>query len=664
MKSTLNGGSLGRPPRYSSVTARCGDAPSSCLAGVPNLSPRHLLPFMRWLPEPQASCRFRLSKISRPEFAEQTSSTRPCVPRAVSLPNGRRAHRHQRLRFSHKRPQSSMEGSASSFHKLIEPIAAMCLSCRSLKPWQIEVSLPKTYVDRLVFVDALIAGQHALRNIRKHESTGRAAFGSFWHSEKSDWNQLRIILEWVFRQTEAGLSTSFRKLFADIKDQVLITKLVEQLGERLAAAKAAIQKVLLELSIDCRPAFSIQEFEQIPLNDFNERFAEWLNAMEQLPGWTNYFYRARHGRENGLTSLIDVRESTGISANEAVECYDRIYFSQLFRDIVRSKPELAHFDGEVHDQHVTNFRQLDKERLTLAKYRTLIAHFEGMPAKNAGIGAAGIVKGEIERKRGHRTVRRLLKDAGSVVQAIKPVFMMSPLSIAQFLAPGAVEFDLLVIDEASQVQPVDALGAIARCKQIVVVGDSKQLPPTKFFTRLTSDIESAEEDEDNEPQIALPQDIESVLGLCRARGIPEKMLRWHYRSRHHSLIAVSNHEFYEDKLFIVPSPQSKNQELGLKFNLIPDGVFDAGASATNRVEAKAVCRGIINHARNHPDLSLGVAAFSIRQRQAILDELELLRRENSELESFFAAHPTKPFFVKNLENVQGDERDVIMVQRV
>ena len=139
------------------------------------------------------------------------------------------------------------------------------------------------------------------------------------------------------------------------------------------------------------------------------------------------------------------------------------------------------------------------------------------------------------------------------------------------------------------------------------------------------------------------------------------MLRWHYRSRHHSLIAVSNHEFYEDKLFIVPSPYSKTPELGLKFNLVSDGVFDSGASGTNRVEAKAVCRGIMSHARNHPDLSLGVAAFSVRQRQAILDELELLRRESPEAESFFAAHPTEPFFVKNLENVQGDERDVIII---
>ena len=223
-----------------------------------------------------------------------------------------------------------------------------------------------------------------------------------------------------------------------------------------------------------------------------------------------------------------------------------------------------------------------------------------------------------------------------------------------------VEFDLLVVDEASQVQPVDALGAIVRCKQIVVVGDSKQLPPTRFFARLTTES-AGDEDTETETQAAEAKDIESILGLCCARGLPQTMLRWHYRSRHHSLIAVSNHEFYEDRLFIIPSPYSAAAGLGLKFNHVPDGVFDSGGSGTNRVEAKAVCRAVIEHARRTPQLSLGVAAFSVRQQQAILDELELLRRENPETEPFFNDHPAEPFFVKNLENVQGDERDVIYI---
>jgi very-short-patch-repair endonuclease len=143
--------------------------------------------------------------------------------------------------------------------------------------------------------------------------------------------------------------------------------------------------------------------------------------------------------------------------------------------------------------------------------------------------------------------------------------------------------------------------------------------------------------------------------------LPQTMLRWHYRSRHHSLIAVSNREFYENKLFIVPSPHLVVAGLGLAFRFVEGGTYDRGQSGTNRVEARLVCRAILDHARKQPGQSLGVAAFSMRQKQAIEDELELLRREQPDLESFFHAHPHEPFFVKNLENVQGDEREVIFI---
>jgi very-short-patch-repair endonuclease/tRNA(Ile)-lysidine synthase TilS/MesJ len=521
--------------------------------------------------------------------------------------------------------------------------------------------LSKEYSERLTFIDALISGQQALKKIQENDPTAREAFGTTWRKEKTDWDQLEIILKWVSRQNEAGLGASFRQMFAAVNDQANVIRLVEELSSRISASREEIQNLFAELSLDCSIAFSVDGFESIPIESLIERCRLWIEKPEELSRWNNYFVRARQARAQGLASLIELLESGKTTPAAAVDCFDRIYFSQLLRSIVRKKPELAQFDGALHEKHVSEFKQLDIERLALAKYRTLVAHYERLPQFNAGVGAAGIVKSEMERKRGHRTVRRLLKDAGSVVQAIKPVFMMSPLSVAQFLEPGAVEFDLLVIDEASQVQPVDALGAIARCKQIVVVGDSKQLPPTRFFSRITSNGESEEDEEAEQPQVAQAQDIESILGLCRARGLPEKMLRWHYRSRHHSLIAVSNHEFYDDKLFIVPSPYSAAAGLGLKFNHVPDGVFDSGASGTNRIEAKVVCRAIIEHGRKHPEQTLGVAAFSVRQQQAIIDELELLRRENPDTERFFSDHSTEPFFVKNLENVQGDERDVIFI---
>jgi very-short-patch-repair endonuclease len=187
------------------------------------------------------------------------------------------------------------------------------------------------------------------------------------------------------------------------------------------------------------------------------------------------------------------------------------------------------------------------------------------------------------------------------------------------------------------------------------VGDDKQLPPTRFFDVLEGDSEPDEGADDFNVG-----DLDSVLALCKSQQMTERMLRWHYRSRHQSLIAVSNHEFYDDKLFIFPSPLRDSGQ-GLKFHLVKDGRFDRGASATNRVEARVVAEAVMQHARMQPHVSLGVGAFSVSQRDAILDELELLRRESKDTEEFFAGGGPEPFFVKNLENIQGDERESIFI---
>jgi len=231
--------------------------------------------------------------------------------------------------------------------------------------------------------------------------------------------------------------------------------------------------------------------------------------------------------------------------------------------------------------------------------------------------------------------------------------MMSPLSIATFLPPGRVEFDLVIFDEASQVKPVDAFGAILRGKQLVVVGDTRQLPPTTFF-------DSAIDADDDESEL-VTSDLESILGLCYLQGMPSRMLRWHYRSRHESLITVSNHEFYEDKLVIFPSPDLGKAEVGLVFHHLPDTVYGRAKSRANLKEASRVAEAVMQHARTKPDQSLGVAAFSSSQMRAILDQLEILRRQDLSCEGFFRSHPNEPFFVKNLENVQGDERDAIFI---
>ena len=256
-------------------------------------------------------------------------------------------------------------------------------------------------------------------------------------------------------------------------------------------------------------------------------------------------------------------------------------------------------------------------------------------------------------------MRQLVARAGLALRAIKPVFLMSPLSVSAFLPPGSLAFDLVVFDEASQVRPVDALGALLRARQAVVVGDGRQLPPSSFFDRLT-----AGDDADDEDATA---EVESVLGLFVAQGAPERMLRWHYRSRHESLIAVSNREFYDGRLVVFPSPDAARAESGLALRHLPGAAYDRGKSRTNPGEADAVAKAVMAFARKQEAAppgsrkTLGVATFSAAQRHAVMVRLDRLRRADPSCEGFFDPGTTEPFFVKNLENVQGDERDVVFI---
>ena len=253
--------------------------------------------------------------------------------------------------------------------------------------------------------------------------------------------------------------------------------------------------------------------------------------------------------------------------------------------------------------------------------------------------------------------------SGNAIQAIKPVFMMSPLSIANYLPPGSLDFDLVILDEASQLKPVDAHGAIARGKQVVVVGDSKQMPPTSFFDSLIVSGRCRR----RRGRGSYVADIESVLRTVLRAGARQRMLRWHYRSRHESLITPSNHLFYDDQLVVFPSPARDRDQLGLVYRRLKTAYYDRGRTRTNPVEAKTVAEAVMAHAQiqlrrpmENRD-TLGVVAFSMSQMDAILDQVEILRSNDPTCEEFFAYPAHEPFFVKNLENVQGDERDVIFI---
>ncbi|MFB5743624.1 DUF3320 domain-containing protein [Cedecea sp. S5-13] len=513
---------------------------------------------------------------------------------------------------------------------------------------RVMVTPPVNIDERSQLIIRLIELQNRIAEIRAEHSLGSNAFDEHWKSLSSDWDYLAQAYVWLEDNSALRFVAAKQANRKETAEYAQATHLVSR------KLRTELEAVAVDLRGTVEHLYGSVS-ETLNISAVREKLRTWISNSEQLSKWVAYQHRITQARAYGLSEVVENLASGSLALDSAIPVVERTYFESLLKIMASEEPDLVRFDGELHSRQVRGFAELDLKRIKAASLEVARAHHRQIPARTGGVGPVGILRSEMVKKRGHLPIRQLMLKAGVAIQALKPVMMMSPLSVAQFLIPGKQKFDLLVMDEASQIQPVDAIGAIARCKQVVVVGDERQLPPTRFFAKMT---ESAENEDDDLSQVS---DIESVLGLFVARGLPQRMLRWHYRSRHQSLIAVSNNQFYENKLFIVPSPYTQEAGMGLQFHHIPDGVFESGGKGTNTIEAKAVAKAIMEHARRYPEQSLGVATFSVSQRKAIQDELELLRRLNPDLETFFNAHPSEPFFVKNLENVQGDERDVIMI---
>ena len=406
----------------------------------------------------------------------------------------------------------------------------------------------------------------------------------------------------------------------------------------------------------------VREFdgEPLPLERLRHQLGEWHQALDSLDEWVRFTSAREACQATGAAPLGALLEKGELADEDATIAFETRFADQLLRVAFKAYPGLAGFDPRRHGERVRRFQELDR-RLIAANRQRLAARLHAERPRLNGLASSGsemgVLRGELNKKRNHLPVRALLTRTGRLIQQLKPCFMMSPLSVANFLDPGAMEFDVVIFDEASQVKPEDALGALFRGKQAIVMGDTRQLPPTSFFDNLVDDAPEAEEDDDGMASIT---EVESILHQCR-RGFLEKMLRWHYRSRHESLIAVPNREFYGNRLLIYPSSDGDREGLGLRLRYLPESVYDRGKGSVNRIEARAVAEAVLEHFRKTPDRSLGVGTFSVKQRDAILDELEAIRHSNAELDRALTVEGHERFFVKNLETIQGDERDVILI---
>ncbi len=519
-------------------------------------------------------------------------------------------------------------------------------------------------VERLIAIARAIETEQGLRNAITSSISATSSFlGTKARGLESDWGQIESIRAWCV------------DLFEGVKDGTIDVSDVEQLhsdfnvnevsvaAEKLKRCVAEHRERIAKLQETLRYDHASRQNEKQTVRNLVHEdvhvqvglMDRWAANFDEIDAYVGYNAAANEMEERGLNAIASLAGKREIRSGLLVDALSKAWYLHILSTAEKERPILRTFEGSIHSSRITEFDTLDRDYLELNRKRVLSTHWEGSH-KVGAIGQGGVLYREFAKKRRHMPVRRLMSEAGNAIQAIKPVFMMSPLSIATYLPPGSIRFDLVVFDEASQVKPVDALGALMRADQAVVVGDRKQLPPTRFFDRAMGSDEYDDEEDDS-----VTSDLESVLSLFGQRNAPSRMLKWHYRSRHESLINVSNQGFYENQLVVFPSPDHGKQVSGLRYHPLPDTVYDRARSRTNREEALAVAKAVVDHARTNPDMTLGVAAFSTAQRGAIEDALEKLRDEDRSCEEFFADHPHEPFFVKNLENVQGDERDVIFI---
>ena len=386
-----------------------------------------------------------------------------------------------------------------------------------------------------------------------------------------------------------------------------------------------------------------------------------LSAPDELTHWNHYLRLQIATAEAGLTRLTTLAQTRVLDSRDLVPAFHFVYYNTLARSVFTEQTDLSQITGVTQELLRKQFAAADKEAIRLYSERVaaLIDQRQVPYGNQSGPVRTwtdmALVTHEINKQKRHIPIRQLLRRAANALVALKPCFMMGPLSVAQYLAPGQLKFDLVVMDEASQLKPEDAIGALARGGQVVIVGDPKQLPPTSFFQRVSLD----DEDKTDEDRTAV-EEGESILDVASTLFQPVRRLRWHYRSRHHSLIAFSNEEFYQRDLIIFPSAYHDDPSLGVKHHFINDGVYE---NSRNPREAAVVVDAVLDHMRNNPTETLGVVTLNFEQRELVE---ELLDRKLRDDPAAIAYQETmqggqETLFVKNLENVQGDERDVIFI---
>ena len=404
-----------------------------------------------------------------------------------------------------------------------------------------------------------------------------------------------------------------------------------------------------------------KDFYQCTMFDLADRMSLCKDKKHLLEEWVDYCSNKENCKKAGIEEYVRNVEELGIEADYIVDSYLKRFY-RLWLDAVLPKfPAVQGFRGRIQSQTISEFCELDKGQFKIAQARVRERALSRIPDFNSISGARdeiGVLKREINKQRRLMPLRKLFMAIPNLITSLRPCFMMSPLSVSVFLEAKSYHFDLVIFDEASQVHTEDAIGAIMRGKQVIIVGDTQQLPPTSFFSTSLNDDEYDVDSDDTSTDYEIGA-YESILEEA-STVLPERSLRWHYRSRHEHLIAFSNIKIYNSQLITFPSSTETAPDCGVEYIHVRDGVYDRSGKRNNVIEARRVADLVFEHFMKYPKRSLGVVTFSEAQQNAVDAAIRQKRLQNPKFDKFFIEDAEEPFFIKNLENVQGDERDTII----
>lgn len=440
--------------------------------------------------------------------------------------------------------------------------------------------------------------------------------------------------------SQLDLLLSYSRLNRDLSDEARHT-------EALSADEKQAVRNLLRTIHDLSPVATI---ELDSLQELLSTIAIWTENTGKARDWAYWCKQRADLQARHLQPALNAILNGHCSPKETSQRFLKAVYRTLAIEMIDAAPELSHFRGPVFEDSIRQYRQLAEEFRALWRkqlYYHLVSRIPLRLSEPTASSEMGKLKRYISSRGRGMTIRRIFDEVPNLIKRLCPCMLMSPISVAQFLSLDGDKFDIVIFDEASQMPTSEAVGTIARGKALVCAGDPKQMPPTSFFSVEATDESEAEYD-----------DMESILDDCRTLSMPSAPLRWHYRSKSESLIAFSNLEYYDGSLYTFPSAMDRVSKVSY---VHVDGTYDYGRTRSNKAEAEAIVDEVLRRWRD-PVLSqdsIGIIAFSKVQQDLIDDTLSQRIAGNPKLEAM-ANREVEGIFVKNLENVQGDERDVIL----